>query len=391
MKEQLLKHKKLLFANLFVFIVLLQVIYFFMLAPKLKLKNSNLISATIIIQNTTAEATTRAISEQHIIDSIYNSLSVEEKAAQLIMVGTSEKKGIGIPFPKVKILVENNIAGNVLFLKGNSEHFKNQITELNNINNNQLKKLYACDCEPSLFHKKFTDLDSVPKTNELINDSLIDKVLTTINSKMNYMGLNINFAPVADIAVNQEIINNRSFSNNPVSVQNLSNYFIHKSKQDNIFCAVKHFPGHGAVSGDTHKESVYIDGQLTELETFKNIINSAQPEFVMMGHMAIINNSGYNTNNKPCSISKNIVTDLLKKEIGYNGIVITDAMNMQAVKKYTNADWQAVLAGNDMILMPDDAVQLHKKICTELTNNSEISDQLEISIKKVIKLKQTAL
>ena len=385
------KNEKLVLANICMLILLVQVIYFFVLIPYLKNnKNNNEIKLEHIIKTNTVEknkSNSLSLNSVNIVDSIFNQLTIDEKAAQLIMVGTSEKYGIGLPYPTVKKLVKNNIVGSVLFLKGNSEHFKLQRIELDSTNKSKVKQMYACDCEPSLFHKKFIDVDSVFPTSYLTDTFLVNKVVSTINAKMNDMGLQINFAPVADVAINQEIINNRSFGNNPQMIEILSKQFIEKSKQQKVFCAIKHFPGHGAVIGDTHKEKVFIDGDLTEIETFKTIINTAQPAFVMIGHMSIENNVTYTTKGKPCSISKNIVTDLLKTKIGYNGIVITDAMNMKAVKNYANADWQAILAGNDIVLMPNDAPKLHAQIVANLKLNNILSKQLETSIKKVLKLK----
>jgi beta-N-acetylhexosaminidase len=322
------------------------------------------------------------------VNNLFNNMTTEERAAQMIMVATSEKKGIGLPFEYVKHLVKNNEIGSVLFLKGNSNHFKKWREEMDTLaNSGKANLLYACDCEPTLFHKKFTDQDSVLPASQIPDTIILSKVLNKINGRMSEMGLTVNFAPVVDMSLNEEVIKDRSFGYEPNKIIELSDYFIIKSKKQGIACAVKHFPGHGNVKGDTHKQSVFIDGELTELKTFTNIIKNATPDFVMIGHMSIINNDLYNTFDKPCSISKNIVTGLLKEKLGFNGIVITDAMNMIAIKKYVDADWQAILAGNDIILMPNDAESLHHKICTALKNNDEISLQLETSIKKVLKLK----
>lgn len=384
--------------NKAVFITALIVLLFDnVLANKfIEFKNSDIkVSNTIIsdIENTTTTASIVANTEikhelNDLIDTLYNSLSISQKAAQMIMVGTSEKKGIGLPYVKVKYLVKNNIIGGVLFLKGNSEHFRQQRIELDTITNQyKINQIYACDCEPTLFHKKFTDLDSVLPTSELIDITRLKNALNIINSKMNYIGLQINFAPVADISANQQIIKTRSFGQNPVLIEYLSDYFVNESRNYSISCAIKHFPGHGAVVGDTHKETVYIDGELTELSTFSNIIHNSKPDFVMIGHMSIKNNKQYNTFDKPCTISKNIVTGLLKEKLNYKGIVITDAMNMKAVKKFANSDWLAVLAGNDVILMPNDVEQLHRNICAALQKNDNLTKQLELSIKKILRLK----
>lgn len=322
------------------------------------------------------------------VNNLYDSMSIEERAAQMIMAGTSEKKGIGLPIDQVKKLIKNHLVGSVLFLKGNSNRFKEWRIEMDTLAaTGKSNPLYACDCEPTLFHKKFTDQDSVLYASQIQDTITLSKVLNKINGRMNEMELNVNFAPVVDISINEEVIKDRSFGFEPNRIIQLSSYFITYSRKQGISCAVKHFPGHGNVKGDTHKQSVLIDGELTELNTFANIIRNTSPDFVMIGHMEIVNNDQYNTFGKPCSISKNIVTGLLKEKLGFKSIAITDAMNMVAVKKYVNSDWLAVLAGNDIILMPNDVESLHQKICAALKNDDVIAQQLETSIKRVLQLK----
>ena len=127
------KNEKLVLANICMLILLVQVIYFFVLKPYLKNnKNNNEIKLEHIIKTNTVEknkSNSLSLNSVNIVDSIFNQLTIDEKAAQLIMVGTSEKYGIGLPYPTVKKLVKNNIVGSVLFLKGNSEHFKLQRIE----------------------------------------------------------------------------------------------------------------------------------------------------------------------------------------------------------------------------------------------------------------------
>lgn len=324
-----------------------------------------------------------------VVDSIYESLTDAEKAAQMIMVATSEYKGIGLPFKKALSLYRNRIIGAVLFLKGKRSVFKQEISEFNKTSkvDRLLPAVYACDCEPSLFHKKFTDADSLTPASELNKIDEVEKMASVISLEMKRMGLHWNFAPVADININREIIDNRSFGNNESEVIEKSSVFIQSSTDHNIATSVKHFPGHGSVKGDSHKSLVYIDSQLNELSNFASIISKANPVSVMIGHIAIINNPALNTSGMPSTISKKIVTDLLKDSLGFKGIVVTDAMNMGAVKNIKDADFKAVLAGNDIILIPEQALALHKKIVTLLKSSNENRNRISASVKKIIRLK----
>lgn len=325
------------------------------------------------------------------VDAIYNAMSTKERAAQMIMIASGETMGYKYD-TYVKPNVKNGYAANVLFLKGSSALFKKQAQELNELQTHGLKPLYACDCEPSLMHYKITDQPKMQATSKLLSAEDIQKSVDSINGIMSKIGIHINFAPVTDIAVNKSIINNRSFGSNSDSIALLNDYFIQYTQKDKKAATIKHFPGHGAVVGDTHKQSVFINGKMTELETFKNVIAKSHPIFVMVGHISVKNNSeGYNTENqRPASTSRKIVTDLLKKDIGFKGLVTTDAMNMAASANMPNADFEAVKAGVDLILMPLDPKGLHAKIQKELDQQTPLSKELELSIKKIIRLKLLA-
>jgi len=322
------------------------------------------------------------------VNQLYDSLTNSQRAAQMIMIASSET--LGFPYETyVKPLVTKGIAANVLFLKGTTSNFKKQETYLSAQKMDGLQPLYACDCEPSLMHYKFTDQPKMSPTSTLNNTALLQQSIDSINPILQRLNIDINFAPVVDNASNKSVINKRSFGSNNDSIVHYSNQFVRLTQKDNIAGTVKHFPGHGAVVGDTHKQSVWINGKMTELDNFKNVINQSQPIFVMVGHISIKNNpEGYNTENgRPSTTSRKIVTDLLKNDMKFKGIVTTDAMNMQASKNMPDADWEAVKAGVDLILMPQDATKLHTKIKNALAQNDAFSKELEVAIKKIILLK----
>ena len=247
--------------------------------------------------------------------------------------------------------------------------------------------IFSCDCEPTLFHRKITDADAVKAAGKLKTTDEVKLAAAAISNEMHQMGIHWNFAPVADIGINKKIINKRSFGNDTQQLIKKSVAFINSSADSNIVTTIKHFPGHGAVIGDSHKQLVYIDGTMTEVDNFRKIITEATPVGVMIGHIAVKNNPTYNTNKLPASLSRNIINNLLKDSIGFKGIVVTDAMNMEAVKNIAGADYLAILAGNDIVLMPRNVELLHKKLVKILKGNHNLRSQLEISIKKVLKLK----
>lgn len=324
-----------------------------------------------------------------ITDSIYLSLNNNERAAQMIMPATSEFPRIGLRFPEIMNLYSRGVIGGVLFLKGKESHFAAQIKLLNqkSVENKMLPLVFSCDCEPTLFHKKFIDQDSFPSANSILSPNQSAIIAKSISVNMVENGLNWNFAPVTDISKNKEIIDRRSFGENPEDIISKAVAFVKSSANENIATTLKHFPGHGAVNGDSHHDLVFIDSSLTELNNFKEVITKASPISIMIGHIAIKNNPTLSTNGMPSSLTKKIVTQLLKDSIGFKGIIVTDAMNMGAVKKIPDADILAVLAGNDVIVYPLNPIQLHKRIIRMLKSGGPESENIKTSIKKIIRLK----
>ena len=325
-----------------------------------------------------------------VVDSIYNLMSLQERAAEMIMTASSTAEKLGYPYPAAKKMLTSNVAANLVFLKGKSSEFKTQVDELNafKTSKNKLKPLFACDCEPSLIPYKWTDVKDIRPAATQKNIAAVGENTEKINTVMKRVGVQLNFAPVVDIAINKSVINNRSFGSDASMIATLSTQFVQTAQDANIGATLKHFPGHGAVKGDSHKQSVFIDGPLTELNTFKKIIQSdAVPISVMVGHIVVKNNGKYDTDGLPATLSRTIVTDLLRKELKYNGIITTDALNMEAAAKIPDADWKAVQAGVDLVLMPKNAALLNKKITEALSKNDVLSKQIETSIKRVIRLK----
>jgi len=323
------------------------------------------------------------------VDSVYLLLNDRERAAQMIMTASSTYEKLGYPFVKAKRLVSEDIAANVVFLKGSAAAFRREVKELNDIKSSSvLPPLYACDCEPTLITSKWNDVDGVRPASQQKDETAVAENTRKINEAIKKVGVQLNFAPVVDIAANKSVINTRSFGSTPGTIITLSKQFVKISQDNGIGATLKHFPGHGAVKGDSHKQSVFIDGKLTELNTFKEIIQSETPPIsVMIGHIVVKNNPDYSTNGLPATLSGNIVTKLLRKELGFKGIITTDALNMEAAAKIPDADWKAVIAGVDLVLMPKDARSLNENIVKALQGKNELSAQLETSIKRIIRYK----
>ena len=320
------------------------------------------------------------------VDSIFNSLSEKQKVAQMIISCTGE---LGKSETTVKKLAQDDIIGGVVFLKGSKKEHTTTIDELNTISekNKTLPLIFSMDAEPSLFASRIKGAKKVGKTIEIKTDTKSDSVVAIINNELKAIGVHHNFAPVLDISPNNEAIKSRSYGSNKDSVINLANRFIKCTQEGGIIATAKHFPGHGLVKGDTHKQSVYIDGPLQEIDNYKPIIADGVLS-IMIAHITVVNNDLFGTDGLPSSCSRRIVTDLLKDGMCFEGIVVSDALNiMKAVTILDNAPLQASKAGCDMILMPQDERKTMNSILAEIKKDATYQQQVMESVRKILRLK----
>ena len=320
------------------------------------------------------------------VDSLYNSLSPKERVAQMLITSAGE---LGKPKTTVKKLVKNKLVGGVVFLKGSKRAHRKNIQELNTLNkkNSTIPLLYSMDAEPSLLGTRIKGAAKVGKTIDIKTETQSDNVVFAINQELKEIGIHQNYAPVVDVSQNNEAIKHRSYGSDKDSVVFLAKRFIKTTQDGGIIATAKHFPGHGLVKGDTHKQSVYIDGELKEINNYPPLIADGVLS-IMVAHITINNNKKYGTNSIPASCSRKIVTDLLKNELQFKGIIISDALNiMKAVTILENPALQASKAGCDLILMPQNEAEALESILTATKKDPLFAKQVEQSVKKILRLK----
>jgi beta-glucosidase-like glycosyl hydrolase/CubicO group peptidase (beta-lactamase class C family) len=174
------------------------------------------------------------------------------------------------------------------------------------------------------------------------------------------IGIHINFAPVVDVNTNpaNPIIGFRSFGERPDQVQRLANAFIRGMQSEGLMACAKHFPGHGDTETDSHQDLPFLGFDRKRLDSlelapFRAAISQGVAS-VMVGHLQVP--AIDTTPNRPASLSKKVVEDLLRGELGFEGLIITDALNMKGVKRYFPpgyAEYEAFMAGNDILLFPE--------------------------------------
>lgn len=319
------------------------------------------------------------------VEQIFNRLTDEQRVGQMIVPAAGR---MGKPDAELNELARKGWMGGVLLLNGSTDSFKKYVHHFDSISkaNGHLPLVYSADAEPSLLNRKISGTPIVPKTAQLKDTAEVQAVAHTIAHELKDIGILYNYAPVTDLSLQNEAIGNRSFGADPVHVARMNKAFINATQADGVAATAKHFPGHGLVKGDTHKKLVFIDGEMKEVDVYHDLIDAGVLS-IMVGHIAVQNNEKYNTNGLPATLSRAIVTDLLKNEMGFKGIVTTDAMNMGAVAAIPNASLKATQAGIDMVLMPLNEKEAVFSILAEMEKNPAFKQQVYDSVKKIIRFK----
>ena len=318
------------------------------------------------------------------VDSIYAKMEDSERVAQLLMPAIGK---YGQSEEVIYSLVKAKKIGGVLLLNGTKDQMSTWVETMNNLTKTAkgLPFLYSADAEPSLVNRKITGSTPVKKANEITTVDEVVSVAKTISEDLQEIGINYNFAPVLDMSTNATV-GYRGFGANPANIIPWSNAFIHETQRNEIIATAKHFPGHGLVSGDTHKSLQMIDGELLEVPNYPSPIAEGVLS-VMIGHLAVKNNANYSTDGMPATLSSKIVQDLLRDSLNFTGLIVTDAMNMGGVAKVPNANVLAVEAGCDIVLMPLDAEKAHQEILAHYLKDEAFKKKVELAAKRVIRSK----
>jgi len=337
------------------------------------------------------------------IEKILASLSLEQKIAQLMVVAvrsdkTFEKANDPINIDEVMELILKYGVGGIIFLGKNTfEITRDWIRSFQRMS--KVPLLVCLDAEWGL-GMRLANTMSFPRNNILGNaDSAVVRCIAgEIGRQLALIGVHMNFAPVIDVNnnPNNPVIGSRSFGDNPVTVADKGIAFMLGLNDAGILSCAKHFPGHGDTEADSHITLPLIAHdkdrlRSIELYPFVELIRRGVPA-VMTAHLAIP--ALESDSSLPSSLSYNIITNLLKKELGFEGLVITDALDMRGVTngyKPGDIELRALLAGNDILLCPLDvpeAILLIKKA----VENGKISEQeIDIRVKKILAAKTWAL
>jgi beta-glucosidase-like glycosyl hydrolase/CubicO group peptidase (beta-lactamase class C family) len=330
------------------------------------------------------------------VDSVFNTLTPDERITQLLMYPAYSNKDSKHE-EQIKNLIKDYKIGGLIFMQGGPERQARLLNEYQNIS--KVPLLISMDAEWSLSMR----LDSTvmyPRQMMLgaIQDNgLIYEMGAEFARQLKRVGVHISFSPDVDVNNNplNPVINDRSFGEDKYNVS-LKAYSYMKGLQDNgILATAKHFPGHGDTGVDSHKSLPQINHDRNRLDSielypFKYLIEKGIGS-VMVSHLFVP--AIDSTHNIPATLSEKAITELLINELNFKGLVITDAMNMGGITNYYKpgkADLMALLAGNDIILFPNDIKLVLSEIKKAIEENLITQEEIDRRCKKVLMIKYWA-
>ncbi|MFC4799500.1 beta-N-acetylhexosaminidase [Neobacillus sp. GCM10023253] len=336
--------------------------------------------------------------ENQTISKVISNMSLDEKIGQMILAGIS---GTTMD-PNAQKLISQFHVGGIIFFKNNFETPEQTVQLVNQLkaeNSSNLPLFLSVDQEGGRVTRLPGGLANFPPNGQIgqvYDPEFSYKVGTLLGQELKEFGLNLDFAPVLDINSNPNnpVIGDRSFGNNSEIVSELGIQTMKGIQSQNVIPSIKHFPGHGDTSVDSHLDLPIVNKSLKELKElelipFERAIDDGA-DVVMVAHILLPELDKTN----PASMSKAIMTDLLRKQLSFRGVIITDDMTMGAITEHFDigkAAVESVKAGSDIILVGHDynnVVKITSSLKTAV-QNGEISEQrLNESIERIIQLKR---
>jgi len=324
------------------------------------------------------------------VDSVFNSLSPEERLGQLFMIAAYSNKGNEHVSQIANLVSEHGIGGLIFFQGGPVRQalLTNHYQSLSKV-----PLFIAMDAEWGVAMRLDSTL-AFPRQMTLgaiQDDRYIYRMGKEVANECRRLGMQINFAPVVDINSNPRnpVIGVRSFGEDKDNVARKGIAYMQGMQDRHVLSNAKHFPGHGDTDSDSHYSLPVIlkdRNQIaeTELYPFKKLINS-DLKSIMVGHLHVP--SFDDTQNLATTLSGKVVNSLLKDELGFKGLVFTDALNMKGVSSYYKpgeVELKALLAGNDVLLFAEDVPLAMKRIARAIKKGEITQEEIDIRARKVL-------
>lgn len=328
------------------------------------------------------------------VDSVFAGLSLRDKVAQLFVVDFVSTNSARMKALQNKLVKEDKIGG-LITMNDKMLPALQRLNELNRLA--KIPLLVSIDGEwgASMRYKEIPSFPRQMQLGALSSDSLIYKMGYAIGEECRRLNIHVNYAPDVDVNNNPDnpVINSRSFGENKEKVARFGSAYMRGMRDAGVAGSAKHFPGHGDTDVDSHKGLPNLSFSEERLDTlelypFRHLIDEGV-DMVMVGHLEVpaLDDSG-----RPASISRPIITDFLRNKMGYDGIVCTDALNMNGVARSSglekkNIPLEAYKAGADILLMAEDVENAITAIETAVKKGELSEAELDIKVKKMLSLK----
>ena len=335
---------------------------------------------------------------------LLDEMTLEERVYQMFIVTPEQLTGVEQVTQSgntTKAAIEKHPVGGIIYFAGNLISREQCSSMIQNIQSYSKTSLFiAVDEEggkvarvgknPEMGTTSFQPMGEIGATEDV---SKAYEVGYTIGTDISELGFNLDFAPVADVFSNPDntVIGDRAFSSDPQIAAEMVASCVRGFNDSGILCTLKHFPGHGDTISDSHYGEVKIEKTLEELFAcelipFQAGIDIGVP-FVMIGHLTV---PQVTEEDCPATLSYEIVTELLREEMGFEGIVITDSMQMQAITdRYSSgtAAVKAIEAGVDIILMPQNLQDAVDGVLAAVENETLTEERIEESVLRILQMK----
>lgn len=335
-------------------------------------------------------------------------MSLEEKVGQLFVVNLElldDSKGNYYEHQKItrkmkESLVKYPVGGVILFSR-NIDRRKQTKRLIRKLQRNAQTPLFvAVDEEggdvariggnPGMKTDTFPTMEEIGRTQDA---DYVYEMAETIGRQIKELGFNVDFAPVADVRTSDlnEEIGSRSFGDDPQKVSKFVSAYVKGLESQNVCSTLKHFPGQGSSKGDTHQGSVDIDSNIASLRKvdFVPFVSGieAGADMVMISHISV---SKVTETSEPASMSELVMTTILREELGFRGLIVTDAFDMASIiENYSveEAVGESFEAGADIILMPEELPGAYESILEKVKEGTYPEQRLDESVRRILQLK----
>ena len=331
--------------------------------------------------------------EKQWVDSIFQQLTVKQKIAQLIMIRAHSDKGAD-HIAQVEELIKKYEVGGLCFFQGTPAKQISLVNQYQSIS--KVPLMVGIDGEWSL-GMRLKETMSFPRAlmlGAIQNNDLIYKMGREIGIQMKRVGVHVNFAPVADVNNNaaNPVINTRSFGEDRENVTQKCIAYMKGMQDEGILACAKHFPGHGDTNVDSHYDLPIIPHNRSRLDSielypFHALAKQGIASF-MVGHLNVP--ALDDRPNRPSTLSKSMVTGIAREQMSFDGLIFTDALEMKGVTKHFEkgqTEAEAILAGNDVLLLPEDVLAAITTIEKYLSEGTIDTAQIDASVKRVLSAK----